>query len=144
MTFIKKHKYLFLAVLTVFVFALFFVNNQVLAASLLEQVGEQADVPKAELTTVIASFIKMALGFVGIILIILILFAGFKWMTAGGDGGEVTKAKDMLKNAIIGLVIIVLAYSIANFVTKKLTESVSGTSDSTGSYVNYQLLNILK
>jgi uncharacterized membrane protein YbhN (UPF0104 family) len=144
MNFIKRNKYLFLGILAVLVIGLFFVNNQALASSLLEQVGEQSGVPKAELTTVIANLIKTVLGFVGILLILIILYAGFLWMTAGGVPDNVTKAKAWLTNAIIGLVIIALSYSIASFVTKKLNEGISGTSSSGVSNIDYQLLNILK
>ena len=38
------------------------------------------------------------------------------WMTAQGDSGQVTKAKDLLINALIGLIIITAAYSITTFV----------------------------
>lgn len=84
---------------------------------------------EAALASIIGAGIKVILGLVGVILLGLIIFAGFKWMTAGGEAGEVQKAKDTLQRAIIGLVIIVAAYTIASFVMNKLTGAVgSGTS----------------
>jgi ABC-type multidrug transport system permease subunit len=45
------------------------------------------------------------LGVLGLIFIILIIVAGFNFMTAGGDEQKVTKAKDSIRRAIIGLII---------------------------------------
>ncbi|MBU0880326.1 hypothetical protein KKB33_02250, partial [Patescibacteria group bacterium] len=69
---------------------------------------------------VIGYGIQAILGLLGIIFLILILYAGFNWMTAAGDEEKVTKAKETLSRAIIGLVIIVSAYLITIFVFSKL------------------------
>lgn len=61
---------------------------------------------------VAVNIIRVALEFVGFIFFCLTLFAGFKWMTAGGNEEEVTKAKSLLRQAVIGLIIILSAYSI--------------------------------
>ena len=72
------------------------------------------------LTATIGSIIQTALGFVGFVVFAFILFAGFQWMTAGGNEEQVAKAKTMIKNAIIGFVIITAAYAIVYFVTAEL------------------------
>ena len=64
----------------------------------------------------IGQIIKTALGLLGMIAIVLVIFAGFKWMTAAGKEESVTAAKDILTAAVIGLVIILSAYTITNFV----------------------------
>ncbi|MEK7558059.1 MAG: hypothetical protein AAB530_02525 [Patescibacteria group bacterium] len=69
---------------------------------------------------VISYGIQAILGLLGIIFLILILYAGFNWMTAAGDEEKVTKAKETLSRAIIGLIIIVSAYLITIFVFSKL------------------------
>lgn len=79
-----------------------------------------ADENGTQLGTIIATVIKGFLGLLGIIFIILIIYAGFTWMTAGGDEQKVTTAKETIKKAIIGLVIIVSAYAITAFVFKAL------------------------
>lgn len=63
-----------------------------------------------------ASLINIVLGFLGILSIVLILFGGFKWMTAAGNDDQVASAKKLLVAAIIGLVIILSAYALAAFV----------------------------
>jgi len=69
-----------------------------------------------DLITVIGRVINILLGFVGIILLVLILYAGFLWMTAGGDATKIEKAKAYIRNAIIGLLIIACAWAIVRFV----------------------------
>lgn len=56
------------------------------------------------------------LSILGVIFIILVLIAGYNWMTAAGDETKVTKAKVTIRYAVIGLVIIVSSYAIWNFV----------------------------
>lgn len=70
----------------------------------------------------VAEVIKVILGFLGIIAVIIILYAGFKWMTSGGNEETVGDAKKMLIAGLIGLIIIVLAYVIANFVINQIVE----------------------
>jgi len=50
----------------------------------------------------------------------MIIYGGFLWMSSGGDTEKISKAKNTITNGIIGLVIVVLAYTIANFVIKAL------------------------
>jgi hypothetical protein len=78
----------------------------------------------ANLPTMIGTIIQSALGLVGIVLVVFIIYAGFLWMTAQGNEEQVTKAKDILKNAIIGMVIMFTAYAITNFVVSAI---LSGT-----------------
>src|SRR5680860_886721 len=56
--------------------------------------------------TIIASIINVALGFLGIIAVVIILLGGFKWMTAGGNEDKTTEARSLIISGIIGLVII--------------------------------------
>jgi len=58
--------------------------------------------------------------------LILLIYAGFLWMTAQGDDKLVTKAKDIIRQAVIGLIVIIAAFSISNFVLSSLV-NVSGT-----------------
>jgi len=82
----------------------------------------------ASLTEIIAKLISIVLGFLGIIVVLIILYAGFMWMTAGGDTEKVGKAKSWMINGVIGLVIIAAAWAIANFVTGSIGSAVSGGS----------------
>lgn len=78
------------------------------------------------LTGLIGSIIQVALGFVGFIVFAYILYAGFLWMTAGGNEENVAKAKTMIRNAVIGFIIIAAAYSITYFVTSNIGAITAG------------------
>ena len=72
-----------------------------------------------------ANIIKMALGVLGTIFLVLTVYAGFLWMTASGEEEKITKAKDILKASIIGLLIILTAYAITSFVISNLVGAIT-------------------
>ena len=71
----------------------------------------------------IAQVINIVLGFLGIIAVIIILYAGFRWMTAAGNEDKVGEAKKMIVQGAIGLALIFLAWTVADFVIDQLKES---------------------
>lgn len=86
----------------------------------LSDVGEGAGLSDRELPEIIGSFIQVFLGLLGIIFLVLVLYAGFLWMTAAGESDKTDKAKKLLTQAIVGLVIILAAYAISGFVVKAI------------------------
>jgi len=70
----------------------------------------------------VGGIVGLILSFIGIIFLVLTVYAGFLWMTAQGNSSQVEKAKDLLINAIIGLVIVTAAYSITIFVGNQLVK----------------------
>jgi predicted permease len=74
---------------------------------------------------VIGRAINIVLGFLGIVLLCLFLYAGFLWMTAGGDEGKVKTARQLITNAIIGYFIIGAAYALTGFVLDSLVRVTS-------------------
>lgn len=84
------------------------------------------------LQSIVAGLIQAALSLVGVLLLIYLIYAGFLWMTAQGDGKQVDKAKDIIKNAVIGLIIIFAAYAIANFVLDRLVSVGGGGATQSG------------
>ena len=69
-----------------------------------------------DIRATIASIINVLMGLLGIVAIVIILVGGFQWMTAMGDEEKVKKARRLLFQGVIGLVIVLSAYAIANFV----------------------------
>ena len=84
--------------------------------------------PRQNLFEIAGSLINVALGFLGIVLLGYMLYAGFMWMTSGGETEKAEKALTMIRNAVIGLVIIVAAFAISNFVLGSLINVSSGTT----------------
>jgi len=78
------------------------------------------------LTATIASLINVVIGFLGIVAVVMILIGGFMWMTAGGSEEKIKKAKALIFQGIIGLVIILASYAIATFVISSLLDATTG------------------
>jgi len=75
---------------------------------------------------IIATIIRIALSLLAAIFLILIIVAGFQWMTAGGNEQKVEKALARIKTAVIGLIIVLAAYAITVFLFLYLPFSGSG------------------
>ena len=73
-----------------------------------------------------AKIIKSALGVLGIIFMVLALYAGFLWMTAAGNDEQVGTARKLLYNAAIGLGVILASLSITYFVFDVLLKGTTG------------------
>jgi len=74
---------------------------------------------------IVGRFINVFLSLLGIIFVGLTIYAGFLWMTARGDEAGVTKAKDILEHAIIGIVIVVSSYVVTNFIINAFAKNYS-------------------
>ena len=71
----------------------------------------------------IMTIINWVLGIIALVCVIVIIIGGIQYMTSTGDPGKVKKAKDTILYAIIGLIIIILAAAIVNFVIANVTGS---------------------
>jgi len=91
----------------------------------LETVAGGAGLANADLKSLIGKIIKVILGFLGIVAVCLVLYGGFLYMTSGGEQEKVADAKKYITNALIGLVIILLSYSIVAFVMSRITGALT-------------------
>lgn len=73
------------------------------------------DIPK-----LIGELLSTVLGFTGTLFFILVVWSGLLWMTAGGSQENIKKAQDILKAAVVGLIIVLSAYAITKFVGSSL------------------------
>lgn len=82
----------------------------------LQNVGEgsgySGETDSNTLSAIAGSIVAAVLGLLGVIFIILIVYAGVLWMTAAGDEQKIEKAQKILRNAVIGLIITVSAYAL--------------------------------
>lgn len=85
----------------------------------------QVDVSSdAGLYTKISAIINILLGFVGVVAVIYILYAGFRWITAGGNEEQISEARGNIRNAVIGLAVVFLAFVVTNFVITSLIDVI--------------------
>lgn len=89
--------------------------------------------PENRLMDRINSLISVVLSLVGTILIVIILYAGFLYMTAGGNDEQIGKAKKYIINSVIGLIIVLSAYGIAKLI---ITSVAGSTTDNAQIYLN--------
>ena len=89
--------------------------------SLGESLYGKTDASKQDAVVIIGGIIKAAISVLGIVFVLLTVYAGYLWMTARGDEGKVEKAKDTLQRAVIGLIIVISAYAITSFVLTRVT-----------------------
>lgn len=82
--------------------------------------GKRAGTNETQVEVIVGQVIFTALSFVGLIFLVLMVYAGYLWMTARGDSGQVEKAQDIVRMAMIGLIIVVSAYAITALVTARL------------------------
>ena len=68
--------------------------------------------------------IGVLLSFVGVLFLILMIYAGLMWMTAQGNSQQVDKAKDLLINSVVGIIIVFSAYAITAFMGKFISDQL--------------------
>ncbi len=94
----------------------------------LQQVGSTINLPSTDPRVIATNIINVSLGLIGIILVTLMLYAGFLWMTSGGAADKTAAAKKIITNSIIGLVIVLSAWAITRFVIDRLLSATQGDS----------------
>lgn len=70
------------------------------------------------------AIIGYLLAFVGVIFFALILYGGFLWMTARGNEEQVKKALELIKSAVVGLVIVFISYVVTQFILSRFLSAV--------------------
>lgn len=80
--------------------------------------GQQAGTSElSDLGTIVGMAINVLLSLIGLIFLVLMVYAGFLWMTARGEEDQVNTARKIIIQALIGLFIVVSAYAITYLVT---------------------------
>lgn len=120
---------------------LFFANAQdgSTKKSLAETMGEptqnvltNTSLSDFSIGAIAAIVIQTALSLLGIIFLVIMVFAGYRWMTASGNEEAVKTSKEMITRAIIGLVIVLMAYALTYFIFGHLPFSGGPSQPSVG------------
>lgn len=78
-----------------------------------------------DLPSFVGNVVKGILGFVGVLFLVLTIYAGVLWMLARGEEGKITKARGIIIAAITGLIIVMLSYAITTFIVGALDNGSS-------------------
>lgn len=133
----KKFKIFFFVIFSLFLFSVSFssvlaqnASDDVIkglneAANVVPAYQEQANTNETYdekfIATKLGDMIGFVLSFIGVLFLILTIYGGISWMTAGGNEQKVEKAKTIIINAIIGLLIVIFAYTITSFIGDQFT-----------------------
>lgn len=78
--------------------------------------AEDAGIPTIGADSLFTNILNTTYFLAGTIAVIVIIVAGIMYTTSSGDTGRITKAKNLLTYSIVGLVVVVSAFAITNFV----------------------------
>ncbi|PIR03718.1 MAG: hypothetical protein COV59_04575 [Candidatus Magasanikbacteria bacterium CG11_big_fil_rev_8_21_14_0_20_39_34] len=91
------------------------------SGTLFRNLGSKTGIQQdAQIEDIVGAAIRTALTLVGLVFLVLMVYAGYLWMTARGEDSQVEKARKIVYASIIGLVIVMSAYAITVLVTSRL------------------------
>lgn len=103
-------------------------HAQNLGSGILDEVAGQANIKsETSLPLLVGNLVRIFIGMLGIVFLVLTVYAGFLYLTARGDSDKVEHAKETLSRGVIGLIIISAAYAIATFVINAATVTTAAT-----------------
>lgn len=82
-----------------------------------EDVAISGDIDKRPLGEVVLSMVNFFIGFLGFLAVIMFVYAGVLWVTSGGNDEQITKAKKIMTYAALGIIVVILSFSIVRFIT---------------------------
>lgn len=104
-------------------------------------ITKKSGVEKIDAQSYAGRVIQIAFSVAGIVFLVLMVYAGFRWMLARGQEEYVNKARDTITGAILGLAFIVGAFAITSFVTTRLLSGeASQTTTSEGATLGGEAL----
>lgn len=95
--------------------------------------GVSSSIPDHSIEGVILEVIQFALGFAMLIAIAFVIIGGYRYIFDGGNGDQAEKGKKTITNALIGIVVIILSYTIVTVVSHTASNLNNGGSSTTSS-----------
>jgi len=94
------------------------ISNALFAAIAIPNFGDEIGLGTADLKTVVVHVIQLVLGLAPLAAVVMIIIGGFMWMTSVGDEEKLMRAKRVISSAVVGLVIIIIAWAVVSFVAR--------------------------
>jgi len=73
-----------------------------------------------DIPSMVGKIVSVALQFVSLLFLIIIVYAGIRWMTANGDPGKVKEARSWMIHAAIGLLVTLMSYQVVAYIIDKI------------------------
>lgn len=97
--------------------------------------GASSGLGGSDIRLMVARIIRTALSLLGVAAVSFIVYGGFLMMTSAGESDQVGKGRSILTYAIIGLVIIMSAWSITTFVLRSTFQATTGQATTLGGQI---------
>lgn len=82
----------------------------------IENIGGSIGLGTADLKGTVINIINWVLGILALLAVIFVIYGGFTWLTAGGNEEKIERAKKIIGAAVVGLIVVLLAWAIVIFV----------------------------
>ena len=82
--------------------------------------GDVPGIPRLTGDQVLTNVLNVFYFLIGVIAVITIIIAGIRYASSGGDAGKVTSAKNQILYSVIGVIVVMVAFTITNFVVGRL------------------------
>lgn len=103
-----------------------FVYPQTASAGLINQgIGSTFGLGTTSLEGTVIRIVQWALGLLALVAVIVIMYGGFIWMTAGGNEEKIAQAKKIITRAVVGLIIVLLSWAIVMFVDNAISNATN-------------------
>ena len=100
------------------------------------RIGSELGLVNTDIRIIVARILRAAFAFIGIVLVVLISYGGFLWMTSQGDDRKIGDAKKIIINGTIGVAIMLSAYAITSFIISKMINGMNGIFGDGGNTIN--------
>jgi len=96
----------------------------------IESIGDAIGLGNADLKKTVLNILQLVLGLLALVAVVMVIWGGFTWLTSGGNEDKVDQAKKIISAAVIGLIIVLLAWAVVIFVTRTTSNVTNdGTED---------------
>lgn len=82
----------------------------------IENIGGSIGLGTSDLKQTVINIIQWVLGILALVAVVMIIYGGFTWLTAAGDDTKIDKAKKVISAAVVGLIVVILAWAIVIFI----------------------------
>ncbi len=94
-----------------------------------DEVGISGDIDKRPLGQVILSMVNFFIGILGLLAVVMFVYAGVLWVISGGSEDQITKAKKIMIYAALGILIVIMSFSIVRFITSSAGDEATCSTD---------------
>lgn len=91
-------------------------NARTYMAQLLDNQRDNLNIPEVAADAALTSILNTIYSVAGIVAVIIIILAGYTYVISAGDAAGVKKAKNAILFSVVGLIVIMFAFIITNFV----------------------------